>query len=82
MVPSIAMYHYQFIYTQWNSQTTLFLTIQFNISHLFAHSLNVEQSYFIHMYDCVQHYNTESERIYSNVNEGVPCIPQNSRVEI
>ena len=31
--------HQSFVYTQFYSQTVLFLTIQFNISHLFAHSL-------------------------------------------
>ena len=31
-----------FVYTQLNDQTVLFLTIQFNVSHLIAHSLNVK----------------------------------------
>ena len=35
-----------FVYTQLNDQTVLFLTIQFNISHLFTQSLNVKQFCF------------------------------------
>ena len=31
-----------FVYIQLNDQTVLFQTIQFSISHLFAHSLNVK----------------------------------------
>ena len=34
-----------FVYTELNDQTILFLTIQFNIGHLFAHSLNFKQFY-------------------------------------
>ena len=37
--------HQSFIYAQLNNQTVLFLTIQLDISHLFAHSLNVKQFY-------------------------------------
>ena len=37
-----------FVYTQLNDQTVLFLTIQFGISHLFAHNLNVNQFYLTH----------------------------------
>ena len=40
--------HQSFVYTQLNDQTILFQTIQFSISHLFAHSLNVKQFYLIH----------------------------------
>ena len=40
--------HQSFVYTQLNDQTVLFLTIQFSISHLFAHSLNVKQFYLAH----------------------------------
>ena len=32
--------HQSFVYTQLNDQTVLFQTLQFSISHLFAHSLN------------------------------------------
>ena len=37
--------HQSFVYTRLNDWIVLFLTIQFNISHLFAHSLNVKQFY-------------------------------------
>ena len=40
--------HQPFIYTQLNDQTVLFQAIQFRISHLFAHSLNVKQFFLIH----------------------------------
>ena len=40
--------HLPFVYTESNGQRVLFLTIRFNISHLFAHSLNVKQLYLIH----------------------------------
>ena len=36
--------HQSFVYTQLNYQTVLFLAIQFNISHLFAQSLNGQNS--------------------------------------
>ena len=36
------------VYTQLNYQTFIFKTNHFHISHLFAHSLNVEQFYFTH----------------------------------
>ena len=35
---------YIFIYTYLNSQTVLFLTIQFSIRHSFGYSLNVKKS--------------------------------------
>ena len=57
MVPSItsnSIKHQTFIYTQLNYQTVLFLTFRFSISHLFAHSLNVEQFYLTHRYDPYQ----------------------------
>ena len=37
-----------FVYTQLNDKIVLFQTILFNRSHLFAHSLNVEQFYLTH----------------------------------
>ena len=40
--------HKSFVYTQLNDQTVLFQTIQFSVSHLFAHSLNVKQFYLTH----------------------------------
>ena len=33
--------HLSFVYTNLNDQTVLFQAIQFNISHLFGHCLNV-----------------------------------------
>ena len=35
-------------FTQLNDQTVLFPIIQFSISHLFAHSINVRQFYLTH----------------------------------
>ena len=40
--------HHSFVYTQLNDQTLLFQTIQFSISHLFVHSLNIKQFYLTH----------------------------------
>ena len=37
-----------FVCTQLNDQTVLFQTIQFSISHSFAHSLNVKRFYLTH----------------------------------
>ena len=37
-----------FVYTQLIGQKVLFLTIQLNISHLFAHNLNIKQFYVTH----------------------------------
>ena len=37
-----------FVYPQLDGQTILFLTIQHNISHFLAHSLNVKQFYLTH----------------------------------
>ena len=34
--------HWSFVYTQLNDQIVLFLTIQFSISHLCVHSVNVK----------------------------------------
>ena len=55
MVSSIVIYqsqfdikyirHQLFVHTQLSGKTVLFLTIQFNISHLFAHSLDDKQFY-------------------------------------
>ena len=40
--------HQSFVYTQLIGQRALFLRIQFNMNHLFSHSLNVKQFYLIH----------------------------------
>ena len=51
MVPISAnnsMKHQSFVHRLLNDQTVLFLTIQFNIRHFFAHSLNVKHLYFTH----------------------------------
>ena len=40
--------HLSFIYTRLNGHTVLFLTIRHNISHLFAHSVNIKQFYLTH----------------------------------
>ena len=50
-----------FVYTQLNGQTVLFLTIQFSISYLFAHSLNVKQFYLTHRLDSNRCYHSELE---------------------
>ena len=41
----LSIYH---LFTRLNDQTVLLLTIQFSISYLFAHSLNVKQFYLTH----------------------------------
>ena len=51
----------QLIYTQLNYQTVLFLTIQFSISHLLAHSLNVKQFYLTHREDPIRCYHSRPE---------------------
>ena len=40
--------HQSFVYAQLNDPAVLFQTIQFSISHLFTHSLNVKQLYLTH----------------------------------
>ena len=53
----------------------LFLTIQFSIRHLFAHSLNVKHFYLIH--SC---YHSSQSGPRSNGNERVHHIPQSSSI--
>ena len=36
-----------YVYSQLNDEAVAFLTIHFSISHLFAHSLNVKQFYWL-----------------------------------
>ena len=50
-----------FVYTQLNGQTVLFLTIQYNTNHLFAHNLNVHQFYLTRRKICVRCYHSKSE---------------------
>ena len=40
IITNISVRYQSFVYIQLNSQKVIFLTIQFNISHLLAHSLN------------------------------------------
>ena len=44
-VPNNSIKQQSFVYTQLNGQRVLFLPIWFNVSHLFAHSLNVKHFY-------------------------------------
>ena len=48
MVSNNSIKRQSYVYTQFNDQNVLFLTIQFNISHLFAIRLNVKQFYLTH----------------------------------
>ena len=48
-------------YTQINGQTVLFPTIQFRVSHLLAHSLNVWQFCLTHRYDPIRCYHSKPE---------------------
>ena len=49
------------MYTQFNDQTLLFLTIQFSLSLLFALSLNVKQFYLTHRWDPIKCFHSGSE---------------------
>ena len=46
----------RFVYTQLNGQRVLFLAIQFSISHVFLHSLNVKQFYLTQREDLINCY--------------------------
>ena len=48
--------HQSFVYMQFNDQTVLFLTIQFNISHLFLFSLTEKQFYLTHRQNSIKCY--------------------------
>ena len=54
-----------FIYTQLDSQTVLFLTIQFNTSLLFAHNLKVKQFYLTHRWDSIRYNHSGSEETWA-----------------
>ena len=68
-----------FIYIPLNDQTVLFLTIQFSISHLFAHSLNISSIWPIDRTLSGATIQVQSEP-GSNDNKGVLCIPQSSSI--
>ena len=67
-----------FVYTQLNDQTIIFLTIWFNVSHLFPLSLNVKKFYLT--IDRILSGATTPGRNWfgSNRNEEVLHIPQSS----
>ena len=53
--------HQSFVYIWLNGQPVLFLSIRFNISHLFAYNLNVKQFYLTHRWDPIRCYHSGSE---------------------
>ena len=74
-----SIWHQSFISTWLKDQTVLFLTIQFCISHLFAHSLNVKQFFLTHK--TLSGATTPGPSgPRSNGNKGVICIPQSSSI--
>ena len=75
-----SMKHQLFVYIQLNDQTVLFLTIQFNLSHLFALSLNLKSS--TRLIDRTLSGSTTLGQSGpgSNSNEGVLHIPQWSSI--
>ena len=60
---NIPIQHYSFIRTLLNAFKYCYvsLTIQLNISHLFARSLNDEQFYLAYRYDPTRWYHSRSE---------------------
>ena len=52
--------HQSFIYIQLNGERVLFLTIWFNVNHLFAHCFNIKQFYLTHL-DPIRCYHCRSE---------------------
>ena len=65
-----------FVYTQLNGKIVLFLTIQFNTSHLFAHSFNVKHFYLTHRSGAT---NPNQSEHGSSDNKEVFHIPQRYR---
>ena len=61
MITNNLIKYQSFVYTQLNDQTVLLQIIQFSISHLFAHSLNVKQFFLILWLDPIRRYHTESD---------------------
>ena len=49
------IYVYVYVYDLLNDPTVLFLTIQFSVSHLFSHNLNVKYFYMIHRWDLIRY---------------------------
>ena len=73
--------HQSFVYTQLNDQTVLYLTIQFSISHLFAHSLNNKTSSIWPIDRTPSDATTPGgSEPGSNSNEEILYIPQSSRI--
>ena len=68
------------VYTQLNSQTVLFVRIQFSISHLFAFSLSVKRFYLIQRWDPIRCYNPNQRGPGNNGKERVLHILQSSSV--
>ena len=52
--------HQLIVYKQLDGQRVLFLTIQFNISDLFAHSLDIKHFYWTHKKDPISCYHSGS----------------------
>ena len=63
---------------QLNGQRVLFQTIQFNIGHLFAHSLNVKLFYLTHREDTIRCYHSGLEWTWDQWQ--CFCISQSSRI--
>ena len=57
----IQLKHQSFVYKQFNIKTVRFLTIRFNVSHLFAHSLNVKEFHLTHRWEPISCYHTWPE---------------------
>ena len=72
------MKHLSIVYTQLIDQTILFLAIQFSLSHLFAHSLNVKQFYLIKSRTLSGATTPVPREPVSEGIEGVLRIPQSS----
>ena len=75
------MKHQSFVYTQLNDQTVLFQIIQFNVSHLLAHSVNVKQSIWPIDRTLFSDTTLSQSGPESKGNEDVLHIPQSSRTE-
>ena len=74
-ITNYSIKHQSVVYTQLNDQTILF-----NLSHLFALSLNVQQFYLNHRWAQSGAITLGQSGPGSNGNEGVLFIPQSSRI--